>query len=77
LGHACGYNLIAIVSVGGALAAAKIMRDEALSGKIILFATPAEESLGGKIKMHEAGIFEDANIGISLISHPMRKGDTP
>ncbi|KAM0703388.1 hypothetical protein Q7P35_009327 [Cladosporium inversicolor] len=77
LGHACGHNLIATVSVGGALAAAKVMRDEALPGKIILFGTPAEESLGGKIKMHEAGIFKDANIDISLISHPMRVGDTP
>lgn len=77
LGHACGHNLIAAVSVGGALAAAKVMRDEALPGKIILFGTPAEESLGGKIRMHEAGIFKDANIDISLISHPMRSGDTP
>jgi len=77
LGHACGHNLIATVSVGGALAAAKVMRDKALPGKIILFGTPAEESLGGKIKMHEAGIFEAANIDISLISHPMRVGDTP
>lgn len=77
LGHACGHNLIATVSIGGALAAAKVMRDEGLPGKVILFGTPAEESMGGKIKMHEAGIFEDANIDISLISHPMRTGDTP
>lgn len=77
LGHACGHNLIATASIGGALAAAKVMRDEGLPGKVILFGTPAEESLGGKIKMHEAGVFEDANIDISLISHPMRAGDTP
>jgi metal-dependent amidase/aminoacylase/carboxypeptidase family protein len=70
LGHAYGHNLIAMVSVGGALAAAKVMRDEALPGKVILFGTPAQESLGGKIKMHEAGIFKDANIDISLISNP-------
>jgi amidohydrolase len=77
LGHACGHNLIATASIGGALAAAKVMRDEGLAGKVILFGTPAEESLGGKIKMHEAGILEDAKIDISLISHPMRTGDTP
>jgi hypothetical protein len=59
LGHACGHNLIATASIGGALAAAEVMRDEGLPGKVILFGTPAEESLGGKIKMHEAGIFKD------------------
>lgn len=42
IGHACGHNLIAIVSLGGALAAAKILEDEGLGGKIVLFGTPAE-----------------------------------
>lgn len=77
LGHACGHNLIATASLGGALAAAKVMRKESLAGKIILFGTPAEESLGGKVKMLEAGIFDDAKIDISLISHPTSSGDSP
>ena len=42
IGHACGHNLIAIVSLGGALAAAKALEDEALGGKVVLFGTPAE-----------------------------------
>ncbi|KAF5227877.1 hypothetical protein FAUST_11481, partial [Fusarium austroamericanum] len=69
LGHACGHNLIATASLGGALAAAEIMREEKLGGKVILFGTPAEESFGGKVKMLEAGVFKDAKIDISLISH--------
>lgn len=77
LGHACGHNLIATASLGGALAAAEVMRKENLAGKIILFGTPAEESLGGKVKMLEAGIFDDAKIDISLISHPTSSGDSP
>ncbi|KAF3048369.1 hypothetical protein E8E12_011735 [Didymella heteroderae] len=77
LGHACGHNLIATASLGGALAAAEIMREQSLGGKIILFGTPAEESLGGKVKMLEAGVFNDANIDISLISHPTSSGDSP
>ncbi|KAF9693220.1 hypothetical protein EKO04_008593 [Ascochyta lentis] len=77
LGHACGHNLIATASLGGALAAADIMRKENLPGKIILFGTPAEESLGGKVKMLEAGIFNDAKIDISLISHPTSSPDSP
>ncbi|RYP67431.1 hypothetical protein DL769_005763 [Monosporascus sp. CRB-8-3] len=70
LGHACGHNLIATVAVTGALATAEIMKAEKLPGKVILFGTPAEESLGGKVKMLEAGIFHDHNISISLIAHP-------
>nr|RBQ92951.1 hypothetical protein FVER53263_05510 [Fusarium verticillioides] len=77
LGHACGHNLIATASLGGALATAEIMRKEKLGGKVILFGTPAEESLGGKVKMLEAGVFKDAKIDISLISHPSNGPDTP
>ncbi|KAM0328830.1 hypothetical protein ACHAQA_005246 [Verticillium albo-atrum] len=77
LGHACGHNLIATASVGGALATAEIMRAEGLGGKVILFGTPAEESLGGKVKMLEAGLFDDAEIDISLISHPTVGADSP
>lgn len=77
LGHACGHNLIATASLGGALAAAEVMSEQNLAGKIILFGTPAEESLGGKVKMLEAGVFNDANIDISLISHPTSSGDSP
>ncbi|KZL75060.1 aminobenzoyl-glutamate utilization protein B [Colletotrichum tofieldiae] len=77
LGHACGHNLIATASIGGALATAEIMRTENLPGKVILFGTPAEESLGGKVKLLEAGAFRDHNIDISLITHPTAGGDSP
>ena len=45
IGHACGHNLIAIVSLGGALATAKTLADSDLGGKVVLFGTPAEGSL--------------------------------
>lgn len=45
LGHACGHNLIAIVGVGAALATAEVMRAQKLGGKVVLFGTPAEESM--------------------------------
>jgi amidohydrolase len=77
LGHACGHNLIATVGLTGALATAKIMKDQNLPGKVILFGTPAEESLGGKVDMLEAGIFNDTKIDISLIAHPTNGPDTP
>lgn len=42
IGHACGHNLIAIVSLGAALAAARVAEESGLGGKIVLFGTPAE-----------------------------------
>ncbi|KAK1086890.1 hypothetical protein LTR48_003106 [Friedmanniomyces endolithicus] len=66
IGHACGHNLIAVMSVAGALATAKVMEDEGLAGKVMLFGTPAEG--GGKIKLLNAGAY--TNVDISLIAHP-------
>ncbi|WPG98387.1 Hypothetical protein R9X50_00117700 [Acrodontium crateriforme] len=57
IGHACGHNLIAVTSVAGALATAHMIDREKLSGKVVLFGTPAE------------GAYKDHNVDISLISH--------
>ena len=42
IGHACGHNLIAIVSLGAALATAEVLKRKGLPGKVVLFGTPAE-----------------------------------
>ncbi|KAF1958380.1 putative amidohydrolase [Byssothecium circinans] len=69
IGHACGHNLIAIVSTAAALATAEIMKQHSLPGKILLFGTPGEEGIGGgKIRLLEAGAYK--NVDITLISHP-------
>ncbi|GME42252.1 Peptidase m20 [Neofusicoccum parvum] len=70
IGHACGHNLIAMASLSGALAAAETMRKHDLSGKVVLFGTPAEEGGGGKIKLIEAGAYKSHGCDINLISHP-------
>ncbi|KID86093.1 hypothetical protein MGU_06785 [Metarhizium guizhouense ARSEF 977] len=70
IGHACGHNLIATASVIGAVAAAQVIKDEGIPGKIVLFGTPAEEGGGGKIRLLEAGAYSDHGVDISLISHP-------
>ncbi|KAI5370007.1 Putative peptidase M20, xaa-Arg dipeptidase, bacterial exopeptidase dimerization [Septoria linicola] len=74
IGHACGHNLIAIASIGAALATAELVREQALCGKVALFGTPAEEGGGGKIKLLKAGAYAEHGVDISLISHP---GITP
>ncbi|KAK5125383.1 hypothetical protein LTR85_000492 [Meristemomyces frigidus] len=72
IGHACGHNLIAVASVGGALATAHVLNEKTLLGKVVLFGTPAEdpEGGGGKIKLLNAGAYKDNQVDISLISHP-------
>ena len=70
IGHACGHNLIAIASIGGALATATLVREQQLGGKVVLFGTPAEEGGGGKIKLLNAGAYSDHKVDISLIAHP-------
>ncbi|EPE08104.1 peptidase m20 domain containing 2 [Ophiostoma piceae UAMH 11346] len=68
MGHACGHNLIAMVSVAAGLAAADVLQRHRLPGSIRIIGTPAEESGGGKIKCLEAGAYNDADV--SMISHP-------
>ncbi|XWW93285.1 hypothetical protein V2A60_001217 [Cordyceps javanica] len=70
IGHACGHNLIATSSIVGASAAAQVMAARRLPGKIVLYGTPAEENGGGKIKLLEAGAYQDYKVNLSLISHP-------
>jgi amidohydrolase len=66
LGHGCGHNLIAIAGIGAAIGLSEVVDDA--GGKVSLFGTPAEEAVGGKIFMTQAGVFDglDAAMG----AHP-------
>ncbi|KAG5963415.1 hypothetical protein E4U57_006277 [Claviceps arundinis] len=75
LGHACGHNLIAMVSLAAGLAAAEMMSRRHLPGKIKIIGTPAEEGGGGKIRCLEAGAYRDTDV--SLISHPGTLHNSP
>lgn len=80
LGHGCGHNLIAAMSIGAAIGFAAAV-PEALT---TFFGCPAEETVGGKVFMADAGVFNgyagallthpaDVNElgGSSLASHPL------
>ena len=56
-GHACGHNWIAAASFGAADVLAKL--SENFKGTIVYMGTPAEETVGGKIDLVNAGCFED------------------
>lgn len=66
IGHACGHNLIAAMSLGAGLAAARVADDVGLT--VTVLGTPAEERGGGKIALLERGAF--AGVRAALMAHP-------
>ncbi len=77
IGHACGHNLIAEAGVAAGVgvkaalehsASAPSISGGGLGGTITVMGTPAEETLGGKINLIQAGAFAD--IDIAMMVHP-------
>lgn len=66
LGHGCGHNLIAMAGVGAGLGLQSIL--PSLPGRVVVIGTPAEEGGGGKIRLLDAGVFDD--VDVTLSSHP-------
>lgn len=66
LGHACGHNVIATMSLGAGLALKPLMQE--LSGNLFVIGTPAEEGGGGKVILLENGSFE--GIDTAMMIHP-------
>ncbi len=69
VGHGCGHNIIGTAAVGAGIAA-KLAAEQA-GGTILVFGTPAEECLGGKVVMAEKGAFD--GIDAAMIVHPRGK----
>ncbi len=67
-GHGCGHNLFGSASLGAAVAIKELIASGTLKGTIRFLATPAEESIGGKIYMIRDGIFKD--VDAVLAWHP-------
>ena len=66
VGHGCGHNLIGTAGTFAAIALAHAAA--ALPGEVLLFGTPEEETIGGKIVMLDAGIFDD--VDAAMMVHP-------
>lgn len=66
LGHACGHNLIAAMSLGAAGALAPLAADAGMTVEV--YGTPAEEGGGGKIELLERGAFLGLNL--AMMAHP-------
>ncbi|PKB80505.1 MAG: hypothetical protein BZY88_08590 [SAR202 cluster bacterium Io17-Chloro-G9] len=66
IGHGCGHNLIAMAALGAGLGAKANLA--VLPGRVVVIGTPAEEGGGGKIRLLDAGVFDDVDVCLS--SHP-------
>lgn len=65
MGHGCGHNLIAAMSIGAAIAFSRVSGEEAT---VHVFGCPAEETAGSKIYMSRQGVFD--SIDAAVIIHP-------
>lgn len=68
IGHGCGHNLIAAMSIGAAIAYASVAKGEAT---VHVYGCPAEETQASKVYMSDAGVFDGLNA--ALIMHPSDK----
>lgn len=64
LGHGCGHHMQGPAIIG----AAEVIRQfaGAANYKIVIYGTPAEETLGGKIVMTDNGCFKDIDIALMM-----------
>ena len=65
IGHGCGHNLIAAMSVTAAIVCNEVLGNEAT---ISVFGCPAEETVGSKVMLSEHGVFD--GLDAALICHP-------
>lgn len=66
IGHACGHNLIGVMSLAAGISISKVIKDT--GGKVIVFGTPAEETSGGKVTYADQGLFD--SVDVALMVHP-------
>lgn len=66
VGHGCGHNLIAAISIAAG-AALKEMVEET-GGEVRVIGTPAEENFGGKVTMANNHVFDD--VDVAMMIHP-------
>ena len=67
-GHGCGHNLLGVGALGAAIAVKEMIAAGQLSGTVVYFGTPAEETGSAKTFLARDGFFE--GIDAMLTWHP-------
>lgn len=76
IGHGCGHNLICAGSLAAFLGVVAALKENPdIKGRVRALGTPAEEGGGGKIKLIDAGAYED--VDACLMAHPFSRALVP
>jgi aminobenzoyl-glutamate utilization protein B len=75
-GHGCGHNLFGTASLAAAIAVKELIAAGDLKGTVRFYGTPAEESIGGKLYMLRAGLFDDLDVALAWHPSDEIKADT-
>lgn len=73
LGHACGHHMQGPSIVGAAIALKEVLKDKPY--KIVVYGTPAEETIGGKLQMVKEGCFKDIDLALMMHGSPTTTTD--
>ena len=65
-GHACGHNWIAANTFGACDVLRQLYDHHCFTGTIVYMGCPAEEMLGGKVNMVDAGCFDDIDAAMQI-----------
>lgn len=73
MGHACGHHMQGPAIVG----AAKVIKENFndMPYKLVVYGTPAEETIGGKINMIKEGYFQDIDVALMMHASPTTTTD--
>jgi amidohydrolase len=66
IGHACGHNVIATAGTGAGAAIAAALGTLPFPWRIQVIGTPAEEGGAGKVRLLDAGVFEDVDAAMMI-----------
>ena len=66
IGHGCGHNLIGAAGVYAGIVAERVAAGS--RGSVSILGTPAEETIGGKVVLARAGVFDEFDA--AMIVHP-------
>lgn len=72
-GHGCGHNLLGAGSAAAGIALKELIENEKLPATVVVYGTPAEETLEGKAIMIENGFFRDVDVCLGW--HPLDHND--
>ena len=68
MGHGCGHHMQGPAIAGAALCIRELAGSRPC--RVVVYGTPAEEAIGGKIIMQEKGCFQDIDIALMMHASP-------